>query len=126
MQDRFIDDIYEFRGEWDVPSLCGLRVVKGEKHHTVIATELYDKNPGTSITAFVEQLAAMICRDYSLDTKRLVFIVRCPDRGSKLENYRERFDRVSFTIDGGDFADPDWSEITREEAAALVGEDGDD
>jgi hypothetical protein len=122
MDDRFIDGIYEFRGQWDAPSLCGLRVVKGDKDHVVIATELYEKNPGTSITAFAGQLAMLICSDYSLDPERLVFIVRCPDRGSKLENYRERFDRVTFSTDGNSFTDPDWCEISRKEALALAGE----
>ena len=116
----YIDEVYEFRGQWDVPSKCGLMIKKNNDTHVVIATELYDDNPGTSVNYWNCRLAGMICREKGLDPSKLIFIEHTPDRGSKLENYRETFDRVIFQWDGENFTDPDWEPLTREQVDALL------
>ncbi len=117
----FIDEIYEYRGKWDVASKCGLMILKKPERHIVIASELYDENPGTSVNSWNCQLAENICTERGLDPEKLVFIEHTPDKGSKLENYRETFDRVIFKWDGKNFSDPDWEPMTRSEVEALIG-----
>ena len=117
---EYIDEIYDFKGQWDVPSKCGLMIKKNNEAHVVIATELYDDNPGTSVNTWNCRLAATICRERGLDPVKLVFIEHTPDRGSKLENYRETFDRVIFQRNGEQFSDPDWEPLTREQVDALL------
>jgi hypothetical protein len=116
----FIDEIYEYRGRWDVPSRCGLKIVAGTRGTVIIASELYDDNPGTSVNNWNCQLADQLCRERSVDPDRLIFIEHNPDKGSKLENYRETFDRVIFTRSGDRFADPDWEPLTRQEVVKLL------
>ena len=98
----YIDEIYDFKGQWDVPS------------------ELYDYNPGTSVTYWNFQLAEQICKERGLDPEKLVFIEHNPDKGSKIENYRETFDRVTFSRDSGTFSDPDWQPLSREEVDRML------
>jgi hypothetical protein len=122
---EFIDTLYSFRGRWGVPSLCGLKVVKGMGRHVIIVTDLYERNPGTSVTDYCAELASLVCGEYELDQGKVVFIEHCPDRGSKLENYRERFDRVGFSWNGERFSDPDWNEIGRNEVMEIIKEEED-
>jgi hypothetical protein len=116
----YIKEIYDYNGQWDVPSKCGLMIKMNDDAHIVIASELYDDNPGTSVNYWNCQIASMVCRERNLDPSKLVFIEHTPDRGSKLENYRETFDRVIFQWDGKKFSDPDWEELTREQVDALL------
>ena len=109
----YIEEIYPFKGQWDVPSKCGLMIRKHADMHVVIASELYDDNPGTSVNYWNSHLAYRICKDRDLEPSKLVFIEHTPDRGSQLENYRETFDRVVFLQNDDGFSDPDWQELTR-------------
>ncbi|MBM3435459.1 MAG: class I SAM-dependent methyltransferase, partial [Bacteroidetes bacterium] len=47
VESKYINEIYHFKGEWDVPSFCGLKVISKPDKTIVITTELYDSNPGT-------------------------------------------------------------------------------
>src|SRR5512137_1888186 len=116
----FIEEVYEYKGKWDVPSKCGLMIVKKPESHIIIASELYDENPGTSVNNWNCQLAEMICLERGLDPDKLLFIEHTPDKGSKLENYREMFDRVIFDWDGKHFSNPDWKAMTRQEVVDLI------
>ena len=46
----YYDEIFDFMGEWDMPSSCGLKIRESEGRKYVIVTELYQDNPGTSVT----------------------------------------------------------------------------
>ncbi len=118
---KYIDRIFDFQGRWGAPSRCGLRVVKKQDRHIVIVTELFEENPGTSVTEYSAELAAIIMGDFSLDPEKLVFIEHCPDRGSKLDHYKESFDMVSFRRDGGRFTDPEWERVSRDRVDELIG-----
>ncbi|OHD71605.1 MAG: hypothetical protein A2W19_15170 [Spirochaetes bacterium RBG_16_49_21] len=118
---NYIDQIYHFKGRWDAPSQCGLKIIKNPDRHIVIATELYEENPGTSVTDFTGELAALLVKEFSLDPDRIVFVEHCPDRGSKLEHYKESFDLVRFRRHGSRFSDPEWERISRQAVDAMIG-----
>ena len=117
---EYIEEVYAFKGQWDVPSKCGLLIRKYSNAHVVIATELYNDNPGTSVNYWSAQLAGELCRERELDPEKLVFIEHAPDRGSRLEIYQETFDRVTFGRDGDRFTEPDWESMTRAQVDALL------
>jgi hypothetical protein len=109
---KYFDQVYEYKGQWDVPSRCGLKIVRKEDRDIVFATELYAENPGTSVTQWCSQLAAAVCKDFDLKSERLYFIVHAPDTKSKLTFLNESFSLVRFTFDGEKFINPQWETIT--------------
>ena len=117
---EYIEEIYAFKGQWDVPSKCGLLIRKHPDMHVVIASELYDDNPGTSVNYWGAQLADAICKERALEPSKLIFIEHTPDRGSQLEIYQETFDRVLFQQNNNEFSEPDWQPLTRSQVDALL------
>lgn len=109
----YFDSVYEFKGQWEVPSKCGLKIVKNVDKTIVIATELYAENPGTSVTNYCAQLAGIICKEHEISTEKLVFIVHDPDSKSKLTFMNEYFYRVDLTWDGTKFIQPKWNQIDK-------------
>jgi len=93
--EKYYDEIFDFRGQWGVPSRCGLRILRREKT-VVIVTELYQDNPGTSVTAAGKALAEQICRDKGLDLREIMYLECNPDTHSKLSFYDEEFFEVDF------------------------------
>ncbi len=116
----YVDEIYHFPGLWEVPSLCGLRVARRPGRDVVVATELFEENPGTSVTNFCAELATRLTAERGLDPEKLVFIEHSPETGSRLEFYAESFHRVRFRRVGARFAEPAWSELARAEVDALL------
>ncbi len=108
-----MDDVFEFEGQWGVISHCGLKIVEKNDQVIIICTELYNSNPGTSVTRWVTQLANTICDLRKIDPESVKFIVHIPDRNSKLEFYKETFDLVSFKIEYGKCTDPVWNKISK-------------
>jgi len=94
--EKYYDEIFDFKGQWDMPSRCGLKIIKKEKTF-VIVTELYQDNPGTSVTAAGKSLALQICQSRGLNPDEIVYIECSPDTGSKLSFYDEEFFEVDFT-----------------------------
>ncbi len=117
---KYIDEIYEFKGLWDVPSFCGLKIVTKQDKTITIATELYDSNPGSSVTSWVEKLATELIKKHNIDHNNLIFIEHSPDRKSNLEFYKETFDKVTFEWDGEKFVKPSWARMTKEEVDKLI------
>ena len=92
----YYDEIFEFAGEWDMPSSCGLKIRSREGKTYVIVTELYQDNPGTSVTYAGRKLAEQICNAKNLDINNIVYIECNPDTNSKLSFYDEEFFEVIF------------------------------
>ncbi len=86
----------------------------------VIATNLYEENPGTSISRWSAQLATTICHDFEINPEELIFIEHNPDIHSRLEFYAETFDKIQFEKEGGHFVNPTWKRISREEVEELI------
>ncbi len=116
----YVDTIMHFKGLWDVPSLCGLKIARFPNHHVVVVTELWDQNPGTSVTNFCPQLADLICHENSLDPKKLLFIEHTPKTGSHLEIYEETFDLVRFKHGPDGFFEPEWHRLDRKQVDILL------
>ncbi len=115
-----MDFEYHFKGKWDVPGICGLKVVEKTGRTIVIATNLYEHNPGTSISRWSAQLAMAICKDMKIDPANLVFIEHNPDRNSKLDFYKETFDKVEFDRDGNFCTNPRWKRISKKEVDDML------
>ncbi|NOX85009.1 MAG: hypothetical protein GXO86_03435 [Chlorobi bacterium] len=117
---KYMDRVYHFKGKWDVPSICGLKVVEKPDKTIVIATNLYDENPGTSISRWSAQLATGICNELKIDPGKLLFIEHNPDIRSRLDFYKETFDIVTFHREEDHFTQPQWKRISREEVDELI------
>ncbi len=93
--EKYYDEVFDFKGQWEVPSRCGLKIIRNEKT-IVIVTELYQDNPGTSITSAGKGLADQICRSKGLNLNEIMYLECSPDTGSKLSFYDEEFFEVDF------------------------------
>jgi hypothetical protein len=117
---QYIDQIYHFKGAWDVPSFCGLKIIEKIDKTIVIATELYDSNPGSSVTSRVDKLATELINKYNINHEKLIFIEHNPDRKSSLEFFKETFDRVNFEWDGTKLMNPSWERLSLEKVNDLI------
>jgi hypothetical protein len=119
---KYQDQIYHFKGLWDIPSICGLKIVKKQNETIVIATDLFEENPGTSITEWNSKLAKEICDKNEIDCNHLVYIEHTPDKKTKLSFNLESFYKVKFDIVDDKFENPQWEEISKEEVNKLITE----
>ena len=109
---EYYDEIFPFKGEWDMESTCGLKIreVDGKKY--VIVTELYQDNPGTSVTYAGKKLAAK-----GLKLEDIVYLECTPNTNSKLSFYDEEYFQVDF------FADMQhkYRQLSKEEVIKVLG-----
>ncbi|OFX88528.1 MAG: hypothetical protein A2W99_09005 [Bacteroidetes bacterium GWF2_33_16] len=122
MENKYQDQVYHFKGLWDLPSICGLKIIKKAETSIIIATDLYDNNPGTSITEWNTKLAWELCNKFELNPENLIFIEHTPNKETKLEFNRETFFKVNFTIENGSFVNPVWNQLTNDEVDKLISE----
>ena len=94
--EKYYDEIFDFNGQWDMPSRCGLKILARNGKTHVIVTELYQDNPGTSVTTAGKTLAAQICAAKGLALADIVYLECNPDTASKLSFYDEQFYEVQF------------------------------
>jgi hypothetical protein len=115
-----IEEIVHFKGSWDVPSKCGLRRITNGDTEIVIVTELYQDNPGSSITSVSASLAMQIAEKYNIDPARMIYIESSPEMHSKLSFYDEEYYRVMFEYLDGKLSNPSWQKLSKEEFMQLV------
>lgn len=97
VSESYYDEIFPFKGQWDMPSCCGLKIRERDGQTYVIVTELYQENPGTSVTYAGQSLAEQICKEKGLDIGSIVYIECNPDTNSKLSFYDEEYFEVDFS-----------------------------
>jgi hypothetical protein len=114
--EKYYDEIFNFKGQWDVLSHCGLRILKNGKTIAIV-TELYQDNPGTSVTSAGKSLALQICQSKGLNLSEIVYIECNPDTSSKLSFYDEEFFEVDFSG-----IRPVYRQLAAEEIKSLFGE----
>jgi len=112
--EKYYDEVFDFKGQWDIPSRCGLKIRRQEKT-IVIATELYQDNPGTSVAAAGKSLAEQICHAKGLDINKIVYLHCNPGTNSKLSFYDEEFFEVIFS----DNSEPSYRQLSAEEINKL-------
>ena len=115
--EKYYDEIFRFKGQWDMPSCCGLRILSYNGKTHVIVTELYQDNPGTSVTAAGKILADQICSAKGFNSAEIVYLECNPDTASKLSFYDEQFFEVQFP----DNSDPVYRLLRREEIKVIFG-----
>lgn len=108
---KYVDEIYHFKGKWEMPSLCGLMIRRNDSGSTVILTELYEENPGSSVTGMIEILAGEIVKNYTITPETAVFIVRNPERSSRYEFFAETTYRAKMNWDGEKFKGLEWEKL---------------
>ena len=108
---KYIDEIYHFKGKWEMPSLCGISISQNEGLTRVILTELYEDNPGSSVTDMIEALAGEIVAKYTIDPETAVFIVRNPERSSHYTFFAETFHLARMEWDGERFTGLIWEKV---------------
>lgn len=99
VSENYYDELFPFRGQWDMESLCGLKIKQVDGRTYVIVTELYQDNPGTSVTYAGQSLCDQICEAKGLDPAGIVYLECNPDTNSKLSFYDEEYFEVDFAAD---------------------------
>ena len=94
--ETYFDEIFNFKGQWDIPSKCGLKIIVKDGRNHVIVTELYQDNPGTSVTYAGKSLALQICEEKGLSLSEIVYLECTPDTNSVLSFYDEQYFEVTF------------------------------
>jgi hypothetical protein len=94
---HYYDEVFPFSGAWDMPSKCGLKIVRRAGRVYVIVTELYQDNPGTSVTYAGRSLAEQVCAAKGLRLEEIAYLECNPDMNSKLSFYDEAYYEVRFT-----------------------------
>jgi hypothetical protein len=119
--DKYMDRYFDYLGQWDSPSRCGLKIVNRKDGKTLaIATEIYRQNPGTPVTEWCAPLATQIMNELKCTPGQFIFIEHTPDLRSKLAFYEETFDLVNFDSDGSGLLNPRWSRLTTPEVDAMM------
>ena len=116
VSETYYDEIFPFRGQWDMPSTCGLKIREVDGVTYVIVTELYQDNPGTSVTYAGRSLAEQICEQKHLDIEKIVYLECNPDTNSKLSFYDEEYFEVHFDAD----RPPTYRRLAPEEVAKIM------
>ena len=119
---NYRDQVYNFKGLWDLPSICGIKIVNKGEQTIVIATDLFEENPGTSITEWNTKLAKEICDNNNINYNKLIYIEHTPNKKTKLSFNHESFFKVSFEITEEKFNNPKWKELSKEEVDELIKE----
>ncbi len=96
---EYYDEIFHFKGQWDMPSTCGLKIRVKDSITYVIVIELYQDNPGTSVTYAGPLLAEQICKAKGLEPDKIVYLECNPSTNSKLSFYDEEYFYVDFNAD---------------------------
>ena len=119
VSDLYYDEVFHFDGQWNLPSKCGLRIIEKEGKKVVIVTELYQDNPGTSVTYAGYSLAKQICERKGIRPEDMIYLECNPNTNSKLSFYDEAYFEVTFPELKGETGRPVYRRLTEEEIHAL-------
>jgi hypothetical protein len=119
VSDKYYDEVFDFAGLWELPSKCGLKIIEKDEKKIVITTELYQDNPGTSVTYAGYSLAKQICERKGIRFEEMIYLECNPDTNSKLTFYDEAYFEVTFPEVKGETGRPVYRRLTEEEIHAL-------
>jgi hypothetical protein len=119
--DKYMDRYFNYSGQWDSPSKCGLKVIHRKDGKTLaIATEIYRQNPGTPVTEWCAPLATVIMKELNCTPENFLFMEHTPDLRSKLAFYEETFDMVNFDWNGNSLVNPKWTRLNPEQVDEMM------
>jgi hypothetical protein len=119
--DKYMDRYFNYLGQWDSPSKCGLMVINRKDGKILaIATEIYRQNPGTPVTEWCAPLATSIMNELQCNPEQFIFIEHTPDLRSKLAFYEETFDLVNFDVKDQILVNPKWTRLTPEQVDEMM------
>lgn len=118
--EKYYDEVFQFAGQWDMPSSCGLKIINKNEKTYVIVTELYQDNPGTSVTYAGGSLVRQICDRKKLDIQQITYIECNPDTNSKLSFYDEEMFEVSYQIENEMPTNLQYRKLSKEEIKNIV------
>ena len=118
--EKYYDEIFPFAGQWDMPSACGLKIIHKNCKTYIITTELYQENPGTSITYAGGSLIKQICEQKKLDMQSIIYIECNPNTNSKLSFYDEEMFEVSYDIVDNMPTNLSYRQLSKEEIQNIV------
>ena len=93
---KYYTEIFNFEGQWGQPSACGLKIIDRNNKKIVIVTELYQDNPGTSVTTAGRSLAKQICEKKGFSLSEIRYLECTPNTNSVLSFYDEQYFEVTF------------------------------
>jgi hypothetical protein len=94
--ENYYDEIFEFTGLWEQQSRCGLKILEKNSRKIIIVTELYQDNPGSSVTQAGENLLKQICQQKGLIISEITYLECTPNTNSVLSFYDEQYFEVIF------------------------------
>ena len=118
--EKYYDEVFDFKGQWDTPSACGLKTLEYKGKIVVIVTELYQENPGASVTYTGYSLFKQICERKGFDESKVIYLECNPDTNSKLSFYDEEFYEVTFPETGGDSDRPIYRQLSPDEVNNIL------
>ena len=118
--EKYYDEVFDFKGMWDVPSKCGLKTLEFRGKTHIIVTELYQDNPGTSVTYAGYSLFRQICEHKGFAETEVVYLECNPDTSSKLSFYDEEFYEVIFPETGGGSGRPAYRQLSANEVNIIL------
>ena len=118
--EKYYDEVFDFNGQWDAPSKCGVKILVFKGKTVVIVTELYQDNPGTSVTYTGYSLFKQICERKGFVEKDVFYIECNPDTNSKLSFYDEEFYEVTFPETVGDNGKPLYRQLSTDEVNNIL------
>ncbi|MCR5114940.1 MAG: hypothetical protein K6A95_04590 [Bacteroidales bacterium] len=120
VDNKYFDEIFDFAGQWDMPSKCGLKIIPHEDRTIILTTELYQDNPGTSITYAGGSLIKQICDAKKLDINKIMYIECNPNTNSKLSFYDEEMFRVTFDLQDGMPTNLQYTQLSADEIKQIL------
>jgi hypothetical protein len=118
--ESYYDEIFKFRGQWEIPSECGLKIIDKDGETIVVVTELYQDNPGTSVAEAGELLFAQVCEAKGLNPEKIMYVECNPDTHSKLSFYDEEYFEVKFRKEDGKWGNPTYRQLSKEEVQMYI------
>lgn len=118
--EKYYDEVFAFKGQWDATSKCGLKIVDFQSKTYIIVTELYQDNPGTSVTYAGLSLLKQICKSKGFVETDIVYLECNPDTSSKLSFYDEEFFEVLFPELFGESGKPVYRRLSNDEVNIIL------
>jgi len=117
VSEKYYDEIFDFKGQWDAPSKCGLKIIENQGIIFIVVTELYQDNPGTSVTYAGRSLLNQICAAKELNPQEIRYLECTPDTNSVLSFYDEQYFEVTFN----DTTQANYKKLTTDEVKEIFG-----